>query len=156
MAKLRSLATVIRRFPGLLTIPYNTYRFFQPKYSVGVVGVLFNQAGKVLLVEHVFHPRRPWGLPGGWIGRDEDPDLAIAREFKEELQLDIRADHLLLTERTQPNHLDIAFRCTTDGEIGDLSYELLGYDWFALDDLPTLYPFQHRAITVAAERAGGR
>jgi len=156
MAKLQSLASVIRRFPGLLTIPYHTYRFFQPKYSVGVVGVVFNEVGQVLLVEHVFHAQHPWGLPGGWIGRNEDPDRAVEREFREELELDVQAEHLLLTERTQPNHLDIAFRCNSAGQIGTLSYELLGYDWFSLDDLPTMYPFQKLAITAAVEQAGVR
>ena len=154
MAKLHTLAATIRRFPALLHIPYRAYRLIQPRYTLGVVGVLFNDAGKLLLVEHVFHPKYPWGLPGGWIGRDEIPENAIAREFQEELQLSIEAKQLLLLERTQPNHLDIAFGCTTETTIGKLSFELLSYDWFSLDELPPMYGFQRRAIAAAAAVRG--
>jgi hypothetical protein len=38
----RNLATFIRRIPTLMLIPYYTYRLFQPKYSIGVVGVIMN------------------------------------------------------------------------------------------------------------------
>ncbi len=154
MAKLHRLAATIRRFPILLHLPYRAYRLIQPKYTVGVVGVLFNDAGKILLVEHVFHPKHPWGLPGGWIGKDEIPEKAIAREFHEELQIHIEAERLLLLERTQPNHLDIAFGCTSNETIGELSFELLSYDWFSLDELPAMYGFQRRAIAVAAAAKG--
>lgn len=116
--------------------------------------MLFNDAGKILLVEHVFHTKYFWGLPGGWIGRDEIPEKAVAREFQEELQLPVKAEQLLLLERTQPNHLDIAFGCTTDETIGELSFELLSYGWFSLDELPPMYGFQRRAIATAAAMKG--
>ena len=89
MAIRQQLAQIIRRFPTLMLIPYHAYRFIQPKYSVGVIGVVMNSDGKILLVEHVFHPRLPWGLPGGWINFNEDPAEAVERELSEELALDV-------------------------------------------------------------------
>ena len=71
---------------------------FMPRQHVGVVGVLFNQMGQVLLAEHVFRPLFPWGLPGGWIGRGEDPAKALEREFEEELGLQVMVKQLLLCE----------------------------------------------------------
>jgi 8-oxo-dGTP diphosphatase len=146
MAIRQQLASLIRRVPTLMLIPYYTYRFFQPKYSIGVIGVVINSESKVLLVEHVFHPRLPWGLPGGWINFNEDPAKAVERELSEELQLTVDANHLLLLERTQFNHLDMAYLCEAKSEIGTLSYELLGYRWYSFEELPRLHPFHYLAI----------
>jgi ADP-ribose pyrophosphatase YjhB (NUDIX family) len=138
-----------------MLVPYYTYRFFQPKYSVGVIGVVLNQASEVLLVEHVFHPRIPWGLPGGWIGFNEDPGVAVIREFREELNLEISIAALLLTRRTQYNHLDIAYLCELHSDVGELSYELLAFKWFSRDDLPQLHKFHYEAISAALARQAG-
>jgi 8-oxo-dGTP diphosphatase len=149
MAIRQQLASFIRRFPTLMLIPYYSYRFFQPKYSVGVVGVVLDSESRVLLVEHLFHPRLPWGLPGGWINTNEDPAQAAVREISEELELEVEANLLLVMKRTQFNHLDIAFLCRANGDIGQLSYELLGYKWFSFEELPTLHPFHYQAIKKA-------
>lgn len=144
------VARVVRRSPAMMRVLYYLYRFIQPKYSVGVIGVVINDAGEVLLVEHVFHPYRPWGLPGGWIDFNEDPSDAVQRELREELELDIVATDVLLTQRTQFNHLDVAFLCHVDDyHIGTLSYELLSYRWFTPDDLPPLHDFHREAIARA-------
>jgi len=141
-----TLAQTLRRVPGVLYMPYLLHKRIQPRYSVGVVGVVFNEQAEVLLVEHVFHARLPWGLPGGWTDRSEDPAAAVEREMREELGLTVDAHTVLLVECTQSNHLDIAFLCTAQGEIGDLSYELLSYQWYALDDLPPMFSFHYGAI----------
>jgi 8-oxo-dGTP pyrophosphatase MutT (NUDIX family) len=142
--------------PYLMLVPYYVYRFFQPKYSVGVIGVVLNERSEVLLVEHVFHPRRPWGLPGGWIGFNEDPTNAIIREMREELHLDVVVESLLLMKRTQYNHLDIAFLCITEGQIGNVSYELLGFQWVSQHNLPPLHHFHYEAIRAAFALQSGK
>lgn len=149
MSQRQQLASLIRRVPVLMLIPYYAYRFFQPKYSIGVIGVVINNEGKVLLVEHVFHPRLPWGLPGGWINFNEDPAQAAERELFEELALEVDAKRLLLMERTQFNHLDVAYLCEAKSEVGSLSYELLGYRWYAFEELPRLHLFHYQAIKLA-------
>jgi 8-oxo-dGTP pyrophosphatase MutT (NUDIX family) len=50
----------------------------------GVLVAAFDAAGRVLLVRHSYGPP-VWTLPGGGIGRSEDPASAAAREFREEL-----------------------------------------------------------------------
>lgn len=134
-----------------MIVPYWVYRFFRPKYSMGAVGVLFNAQGQVLLVEHAFHPRTPWGLPGGWADRNEHPTRTVERELREELQIDVTAQQIIMIGMTYKNHLDIAVLCKTrDTCVKQLSYELLNYGWYALDDTPPILPFHREAIRQAA------
>ena len=49
-----------------------------------VVVAAFDAAGRILLVRHSYGPP-VWALPGGGIGRNEDPAQGAAREFREEL-----------------------------------------------------------------------
>ncbi len=139
----------ISRVPGLITLSFPVYRFFRPKYSMGVVGVLFNEAGEVLLVEHVFHPRIPWGLPGGWVDNNEDPQTAVLRELREELSIQAHTLAIIVAEKTIYNHLDLAYLCQTVDAVGVLSYELLAYRWFPLHQLPPLVRFHTEAIQQA-------
>lgn len=131
-----------------------------PRQHVGVVGVLFNEAGQVLLVEHVFRPHFPWGLPGGWIGRGEDPAAAVQREFGEELGLEIVVKQLLLCRpqggRTGvPPGLGLAYYCRLPGNGAppvdftavNCDYEVLSAAWLdpTTIDRP-LTPIDRQAI----------
>lgn len=132
-----------------MPVLYLVFRLIQRKYTIGVVGVVFNTQGNVLLVEHVLHPKHPWGLPGGWLEGGEDPAETIMRELQEELSLIIDCGPILLTEMTNRNHLDIAFMCYPKSEIGTLSNELLAYQWMHPETLPRLRIFHQRAIQQA-------
>lgn len=125
------------------------WRLRQPKFSAGVVGIVFNMKGEVLLVEHVFHPYAPWGLPGGWVDRGENPDQTAARELHEELQLAVRVGPIVMAEVSFGNHLDFAFLCFSEGTVGELSSELLGYKWCEVSNLPRLQRFHYEAIQKA-------
>lgn len=105
-----------------------------------------NTRQQVLLVEHAFHPKAPWGLPGGWVGRNEDPADTVRREIQEEMQLTVKVGQVILVEVPYQNHLDLAYLCQMQSDIGQLSFELLNYDWFDTNALPRLMPFHYRAI----------
>jgi 8-oxo-dGTP diphosphatase len=147
----RRVAVVARSAPWLVRVAHSGYKLLQPKFTVGVVGVVFNPAGEVLLAEHVFHPLYPWGLPGGWINAGEQPYDAVIREIREELSLEVEITTLLLSEINLPGHLDVAYLCTTAGKVGAISAELLSYGWFKLSSLPPLLLFHQRAIQTALE-----
>jgi len=148
---LRRLSYFLRRFPKLLLLPYYLYRFIQTKYTLGVVGVVLNEQGEVLLVEHVFHPLIPWGLPGGWLGYNENPERAVEREFLEELGLVVQVTKTLRVEKSDYNHINIAYLCEIqeDSAIENISYELLNFRWYKPTELPLLHTFHRLAITDA-------
>jgi ADP-ribose pyrophosphatase YjhB (NUDIX family) len=147
----RRLAALAQSAPWLVRLAYSGYKRLQPRFTVGVVGVVFNLKGEVLLAEHVLHPIHPWGLPGGWINRNEQPHEAVTREIQEELSLKTTVEALLLSEITFPRHLDYAYLCgTQDGDsVGHLSGELLSYGWFDPAQTPPLLIFHRRAIASA-------
>ena len=145
----RQIAGFLRRFPFVLRLPYLLFSRAQARYSVGVAAVVFDGDGSVLLVEHSYHPRFPWGLPGGWIGDNEDPAEAILRELKEELQLEVEVIRVVLASKTVRNHIDLAFLCRAKSPVGQLSHELLGYAWVSCDELPEIKSFHRRSIAAA-------
>jgi 8-oxo-dGTP pyrophosphatase MutT (NUDIX family) len=141
----RNLANLLRRMPWIVQIGRFFWGFSRARFSAGVIGLVRDDSGHILLVEHVFHPHTPWGLPGGWIDDQEDPAEALRREFMEELELEIDTERVLSVVG-ESNHIDIAFLCSTKGQIGKLSNELLSYRWFDVQDLPRLQKFHYRAI----------
>jgi ADP-ribose pyrophosphatase YjhB (NUDIX family) len=148
--RLRQISAFLQKAPWIVGSARKLWRFFQPKFSAGVVGIVFDSDGRVLLVEHVFHPYAPWGLPGGWVGRNETPAETVARELREELQLDVQVGALVLTSLDFGDHLDFAYIAYGKGDVGSLSQELLNYGWYSLDALPKLHSFHYRAIQRAA------
>jgi len=145
------VANTIRRWPWLANAARILWRIRQAKFSAGVVGVVFDDCGQVLLVEHVFHPYHPWGLPGGWVDHREDPSYTIQREMQEELQLQVEVGPILIVSVDNDSHIDIAYICYAQSSIGNLSHELLDYRWVPVTELPRLHRFHDRAIQRALE-----
>ncbi len=150
-AFLRRLAGLLQSAPWLASSAMRLWRWRQARFSAGVAGVVLNTGGQVLLVEHVFHPHTPWGLPGGWVDRYEDPAEALRREMQEELALKVTVGPVLLVELDFRSHLDLAYLCRAEGNIGQLSSELLDHGWFKVNELPRLHQFHYRAIMRALE-----
>jgi 8-oxo-dGTP pyrophosphatase MutT (NUDIX family) len=147
----RGVAQALRKAPWVVTVAMAFWRLRQAKFSAGVAGIIFNPAGQVLLVEHVFHPHAPWGLPGGWVDRREDPAGALEREMREELGMAVRVGPVLLAEVEYDAHIDLAYICYSSEPVGTLSSELLDYGWFDTVALPPLHTFHYRAIMRALE-----
>ena len=143
----RRLAVGLQKAPWIMSAGHVVWRFLRPKFTAGAVGVIFDTEGRVLIVEHVFHPRTPWGLPGGWVDRHEDPSETLIREMREELQLTVGVGPVLLVERRLGNHLDLAYVCHAQSAVGALSSELLDYRWVdPLELPPQMIPFHRKAI----------
>lgn len=83
-----------------------------PKFMVGAVAVILNDAGQVLLFHHTYRKGQPWGLPGGWLNHEEESFDTIVRELREEAGITIAVERLLYagTSKQYPR-VDIAYLC---------------------------------------------
>ena len=163
----RQLATWIQRFFLLRWILSLGVKLFAPKNQVGAIATIFNDAGQILLVEHVFRPYHTWGLPGGWVNRGENPAHAIQREIEEELNLKIEVKNLLFCEPQGGHHqtiaplsLGLAFYCRLNGEDSlhhieqaPNAYEILSAKWVDPENIEWhLLPLEQKAIRLAKQR----
>jgi 8-oxo-dGTP diphosphatase len=62
---------------------------------IGSVGLIHDPEGRVLLLEHRFRPPYPWGLPGGFLQKDEPPEVGLERELLEETGLVVKVDPVI-------------------------------------------------------------
>lgn len=118
------------------------------KFLVGVVGVIFDAQGRVLLAHHTYRRRIPWGLPGGWIGGTERVEEALTRELREETGFTIEVAEILHagSGHRRPQ-IDLYYLCNyREGEFLP-NAEIDALRFFALTELPEpLLPPQRAVI----------
>ena len=148
------LGTIWRRLPG--PIRRRVVRFGQRRFTVTVGGILIDEAGRILLLDHVFRPDSGWGIPGGFIGRREQPEEGLRRELREEIDVEIEDVRLLFVRSLgRPRQMEIYFRARVIGEPVPSSFEIRRAKWFAIDELPPeLSKDQRRLIQRAISPSG--
>ena len=107
--------------------------------TLGVRGMVVDEAGRVLLIQHTYTPG--WHMPGGGVERGETIEQALARELVEEAGIEMTGRPRLLSVHS--NHVIFpgdhvlvyrvdhwrAVKATSRGEIHAV-------EWFAPDALP--------------------
>jgi 8-oxo-dGTP diphosphatase len=92
-----------------------------------------------------------WGLPGGFVDRDETLKEAAAREVLEETGWQVK-DLQLLTIRDRPDrpkedrqNISCVFIAQAVEEVGEADWESDDVQWFELDKVPAkeLIAFDH-------------
>jgi len=117
-------------------------RILNPSFMVGAMGLIQDEHGRILFLEHTYRREVPWGLPGGWLKHAESPETGLTREVLEETGLNVRVDALLAAEFWGDTQLDLLFRCTVESGSYQSSDETGLHRWASLDELPELLPNQ--------------
>jgi 8-oxo-dGTP pyrophosphatase MutT (NUDIX family) len=117
-------------------------RILNPSFMVGAMALIKDEHGRILILEHTYRRRVPWGLPGGWLKHAESPETGLVREVFEETGLRVRVDTLLAAEFFGDTQLDLLFRCTVERGSYQSSDETGLHRWAAPEDLPELLPNQ--------------
>jgi 8-oxo-dGTP diphosphatase len=118
-----------------------TLRASQSHFAATAGAVITDDEGRVLLLKHRFRPSPGWGIPGGFIEEGEQPEAALRRELREEVELELR-DVKLLTTRAfkEPKQIEIIFTARAVDDTERLSFEIQKAAWFSVDDLPPELP----------------
>jgi NAD+ diphosphatase len=92
-----------------------------------VLAALVEVEGRILLARNAAWPEKTFALITGFMERDETPEQGIARELKEETNLDALETKLIgVYEFMRKNEVIIAYHVKAQGEVR-LSAELLEY-----------------------------
>jgi 8-oxo-dGTP pyrophosphatase MutT (NUDIX family) len=108
-------------------------------FPVLVKGVVI-RGGRVILLKN---ERNEWELPGGKLELDETPASCVAREIREELQLDVEPTRLLdswiYTIAAGVHVLILTYGCTETREnTAILADEHERFEWFPINDVDSL------------------
>lgn len=110
-------------------------RRFHPTFTVSAAGIITNEKGQVLLLNHIFRPVSGWGVPGGFMEKGEQPDSALRREIREETGIEL-TDIKLHRCRTYRQHIEIIMIGRAVGEPEVKSREISELGWFDVADMP--------------------
>lgn len=109
------------------------------KFLVGVVGVVLNDAGQILLLKHTYRGKYQWGLPSGWLKRGEQPMDAMKREIKEETGMDVEViKPLIVSGDDQWPRVDLIFLCSLINGTFSASEEVSSARFFPLDGVSSM------------------
>lgn len=124
-------------------------------YTVSVKGVLLSPSRELVLL---LNERGEWELPGGRIEIGESSAECLAREIREELNIDVEVGAPIdtyLFEVIPGKRVFVAtYRCALVGSFSpSISHEHKRLGLFSLDDLPVNLPAGYRASVQAVYAA---
>ncbi|MGH9902838.1 MAG: NUDIX hydrolase [Pyrinomonadaceae bacterium] len=132
----------------------------QPRFTVTAGGVVLDERGRVLLLNHVFRKGSGWGIPGGFLDKGEHPEDALRRELREEAGVELEEAELIFARTLRrPRQVEIIFRCrarATSKDRATESLEINSASWFALDALPPELGRDQRRLIERALGGGAR
>lgn len=134
---LRGLYRIAGRLPSPAKRALTGVR--ETRFLVGVLGVVLDEQGRVLLLKHTYRPFAPWGLPSGWLSAHESPSQAIAREIREEIGLSVETVRILdIRSAERPRRIDVWLECRSIGGVARSSAEVEEARFFERARLPPL------------------
>jgi len=143
---LRDLAeSVWRRAPKLLR--RWSVRLTNARFTVTAAGIISDSEDRVLLLKHRFRSGSGWGIPGGFIEADEQPEEGLRRELQEEIGLELQTLKLYKARSFKgTRQIEIIFYGRTHGTATPQSQEIKKAGWFTLDSLPEGLPSDQQRL----------
>ena len=121
-------------------------RFGHARFIVSAGAVIVNEQGHVLLLKHVFRTGSGWGIPGGFIDADEQPEAALRRELLEEVGLELGSMQIAFARTFRHRQVELIFHCQPNGEANPRGLEVKAAAWFPIDALPEELSADQRAL----------
>lgn len=134
----RSLPVKMRRW---------SMRSLHAHFTVTAGGLIFNEAGEILLLKHRFRAGSGWGLPGGFMNPGEQPIDALKRELREEIGIEVE-DAQVFAARSfnKPRQVEVLFRARAIGVAKPRTMEVELAEWFSIESLPDGLPSDQRLL----------
>ena len=117
-------------------------RTISPTWTSGAMAIIERDDGRWLMVRAVY--RKGWSFPGGLLDKGENPERAIHRELREELNIAVVLDpEPWVVFDTVLRRVDVVFRAelapgVDPDAVTVSSVELLDVGWFDPDHAPSL------------------
>jgi 8-oxo-dGTP pyrophosphatase MutT (NUDIX family) len=134
------LSAVRRRLEPLIRVLFHAYWRFSRGLTIGVRGLVLDGEGRVFLVKHSYVAG--WHLPGGGVEKGETLLAALARELREEGNIELNDTpvlHAMYFNRriSSRDHVALyvvrSFRQTAPPKP---NHEIIAHGFFAMQDLP--------------------
>jgi 8-oxo-dGTP pyrophosphatase MutT (NUDIX family) len=135
-----ALSFIRRRLEPLIRVLFHLYWRFSRGLTVGVRGLVLDGESRVFLVKHSYVAG--WHLPGGGVEKGETLLAALARELREEGNIELSATpvlHAIYFNRriSSRDHVAVyvvrSFQQTAPPRP---NHEIVAHGFFALQDLP--------------------
>jgi len=151
-----------QRVPFLRVIAEVAENLFAPRQAVGVLALIVNADGHILVAHHATRPHEPWGLPGGWVASRELPEDAVLREVEEELGIPVTfagyaGSHPHDYGRLRPRGLTFVYRLdsplSSEDVVRPRTWEVVRTRWVAADEAcAMLHPFTAERVREALQQ----
>lgn len=129
-------------------------RLVHTRFTATAGAIVSDADNRVLLLKHRYRGGSGWGIPGGFIERNEQPAAAVQRELREEVGLEV-TNVKIVHARSFPHlrQVEIVFTCRAAGNARPRSGEVIEAEWFSVDGLPAGLPKDQKSLILEILRS---